>query len=206
MITRAAVVASAALACLGSAGCDDDAPPAAAHDVEVRASGCSLRDDIASGIVVADGYVLTVAHALRGATDVSVDGAAGTVVAVDPRLDAAIVAAPTTGSAAVTADRVHVGAAHVGGRPVTVERVVVADVEEPRDDTTYRRRALVLAGEVERGDSGSGVFDLDGSLLGMVFASSRGDRGVAYAVAVSELRPFVERATVLTAPVDVGSC
>ena len=181
-----------AAAVLVLAGCVDDGPPAVASDVEVRASGCSLVDDVSSGIVVADGIVLTAAHGLRGAVAVTADGVPGAVVAVDHRIDAAIVAVPTTGRPVAFAADVAPGRARIDGRPVVVERLVVAAVDEPRDDTTYRRRALVIDGDVASGDSGSGVFGTDGRLLGMVFATSTRRESVAYAVAASELQPFVE--------------
>ena len=126
-------------------------------DVEVRAAGCSLVDELSKGIVVADGRVLTAAHGLRGATAVTVDGEPATVVALDHRIDAALLAAPTTGRPVAIATEVAPGPARIDGRPVVVERLVVASVEEPRDDATYRRRALVIDGDVRPGDSGSGV-------------------------------------------------
>ena len=160
----------------------------------MRASGCAAVDDVASGVVVADGHVLTVAHVVRGATAVTVDGSPGVVVAVDARIDAAVVAVATVGPPVDLADVVGVGPASIDGRPVAVRRVVVADVEEPRDATRYRRRALVLDADVGHGDSGAAVLGPDGALLGMVFASSRRTDDVAYAVTADELAPFVAAA------------
>ena len=136
--------------------------------------------------------MLTAAHGLRGAETVTVDGAPAVVVAVDHRIDAALVAVAATGSSVAFATHVAPGPARIDGRPVAVERLVVANVDEPRDGATYRRRALVIDGDVAPGDSGSGVFGADGRLLGMVFAASTRQESVAYAVAASELQPFVE--------------
>ena len=172
-------------------GCADDGPPAVASDVEVRAAGCSLVDELSSGIVVADGVVLTAAHGLRGATAVTVDGAPAVVLAVDHRIDAALVAVATTGPPVAMSAHVAPGPAGIDGRPVVVERLVVAVVDEPLDDATYRRQALVIDADVDPGDSGAGVFGPDGSLLGMVFATSTRRESIAYAVAASELQPFV---------------
>lgn len=191
---------------LAATGCADDGPRAVASDVEVRAAGCSLVDQLARGMVVSDGYVLTVAHVVRGASTVTVDGAPGVVVAVDPRIDAALIAVATHGPAAATAASVANRRASIAGRPVVVERLVVASIDEPSDGETYRRRALVLDGQVTHGDSGSGVFGPDGGLLGMVFAASTRDGSVAYAVAASELRPFIEQHAGSTDAVDLGSC
>jgi S1-C subfamily serine protease len=98
------------------------------------------------------------------------------------------------------------GPAVLDGRPVTVSRTVTADVEEPHDDTTYRRAALVIDGHVERGESGSAVLDPRGRLLGMVFAASRDTDDVAYAVDVTELRAFVQSSLGNTTAADLGRC
>jgi S1-C subfamily serine protease len=199
---------AAALATLGLAAvaCTDDGPPLVVRDVSVHASGCSLRDALARGIVVAPGVVLTVAHVVRGATGVTVDGSPGAVVAIDPRIDAALVRARTTTGTVEAAASARPGPAVLEGQPVTVQRTVTADVEEPHDATTYRRAALVLAGHVERGQSGSAVLDPRGRLLGMVFAASRDVDDVAYAVDVGELRAFVASSLDHTSPVDLGRC
>jgi S1-C subfamily serine protease len=191
---------------LVAAACTDDGPPPVARDVSVHVAGCSLRDAVARGIVVAPGVVLTVAHVVRGATAVRADGSPGVVVAVDPRIDAALVRVHTTTGAVVPAPAGRPGPALLEGRPVTVERAVTANVEEPHDDATYRRAALVLAGHVERGQSGSAVLDPRGRLLGMVFATSRDGGDVAYAVDVSELRAFVAEAGADRTPADLGRC
>ena len=136
----------------------------------------------------------------------TVDGEPATVVALDQRIDAALLAAPTTGRPAAIATEVAPGPAQIDGRPVVVERLVVASVEEPRDDATYRRRALVIDGDVRPGDSGSGVRHPDGQLIGMVFAASTRTDSVAYAVSASELQPFLDQQPATTEPVDVGAC
>ena len=94
-----------------------------------------------------EGLVLTVGHVLRNAERVSADGREGTVVAVDHRLDAALIAVTTMGSAVAMAAGVAVGPAVIEGRPVYVRRLVTADVEEPRDATRYVRQALVVEAE-----------------------------------------------------------
>ena len=142
----------------------------------VRASGCSGADELAGGIDVGDGLVLTVAHALRGARTVTVDDSPGTMVALDHRIDAALVmtdgrlppigfAAGRPGPASVVTDR--------GTPPIDVTRRVTVRIDEPRDGAIYERAALILDASMEHGDSGSGVVDNAGRLVGMVFAASR---------------------------------
>src|SRR5262245_2700464 len=60
--------------------------------VKVSTSGCSLVDDVSTGVVVADGQVLTAAHGLRGASEVQVDGMEARMVGLDSRVDAAVLA------------------------------------------------------------------------------------------------------------------
>lgn len=208
---RGPLVAVAATVIAITASCGDDGPMVAEHRaVEVRASGCSLGDRLATGFDLGDGSVLTVAHALRGATSVTVDGRPGAVVAIDHRIDAAVVVdALRRPPAAIASTGGVVGPATMaggsGGRPVIIDREVTVRIDEPRDDTTYERAGLVLGGDVERGDSGAGIVDSSGRLIGMVFATSRRTDGPSYAVAASELAPFVASATSLD-PVDLGAC
>ena len=194
----AAVLAIAPLACGG------DDPSADIRPVAIRAWGCALTDEVATGVVVGEGLVLTVGHVLRNAERVSADGREGAVVAVDRRLDAALIAVTTTGSAVAMAADVAVGPATIEGRPVFVRQLVTADVEEPRDDARYLRQALVVEAESGRGDSGAAVIALDGSLLGMVFASSTREPGVTYAVSAQELSPFVAAASAADEPVSLS--
>ncbi len=194
----------AAVIILASGGCGDDGAHPRPRTVEVRAGGCSLVDELAVGSVVGEGLVLTVAHVLRGASSVRVDGRRGDVVALDHRIDAALIAADLDAAPAEFADSPQPGAADLPDGPVRVTRVVDANVDEPRDDTTYQRHALVLDGDVVKGESGSPVVAPDGSMLGMVFATSTGQEHVAYAVSSTELAPFV--ATAGTETVDTGDC
>jgi len=195
------------------AGCAAGGTPTALIEFdrtrEVRFSGCSRVDELAVGIDIGDGLVLTVAHAVRGATAVTADGTPAEVVAIDHRVDAALVSVderlsplvlgPGEGSLRlVTAD---------GARAVGVEREVTVRIEEPRDGTVYERDGLVLDVVVAAGESGAAVVDGDGVLTGMVFATSRTSER-SYAVSATELRPFVDafRADGERAPVDTGSC
>ena len=96
--------------------------------------------------------------------------------------------------------------ATLDGRPVVVERSVEVSIDEPSDGETYRRSALVVDAQVTNGDSGSGVFGPGGGVLGMIFAVSKIDPSVAYAVAASELAPFIEQHVGSSDAVDLGAC
>jgi S1-C subfamily serine protease len=70
------------------------------------------------------------------------------------------------------------------------------------DQGLVRRPLLVLASELEPGDSGSAVVDSTGSLIGIAVAIAPDRPGVAYALDVStlgEITPSPE-------PVGTGDC
>jgi S1-C subfamily serine protease len=207
----AAALAVAALAATAAPSCGaaDDGPVAASDRArEIRAAGCSGADELAAGMDIGDGLVLTVAHVLRGASTVAVDGDPATVLALDLRADAAVVstarrlpvmpfAAGASGPASLVTDH--------GSRPVGVLGRVTVQIDEPRDATTYERAGLVLDRPVAPGDSGAGVVDAGGRLVGMVFATSR-ERRRSYAVAGDELAAVVARGARAAQPADVGAC
>ena len=63
---------------------------------------------------------------------------------------------------------------------------------------------LILAAELQPGDSGSALIDPDGDVVGVVFAIALDRPGVAYALAMSELEAVL--AGDLSQPVDTGPC
>jgi S1-C subfamily serine protease len=217
-VGAAVAVTALAAAALGTCGSDPAVAPAPTA-LQVRAAGCSAVDTLATGAVVGPGLVLTVAHALHGADEVSVDGRPADVVALDDRVDAALltVASGTSGSTVpvALADRADSGAARVvtvdGTTSTRVARVVQAEVEAggvsdaPTDSGFVPRRVLELPLQLESGDSGAPVVDRRARLIGMVFATSR-EGARSYAVAVDELAPFIAGAHADGPPVDLGAC
>ncbi len=178
--------------------------------VDVRAVG-PHRTQLATGVVVGDGLVLTVAHVLGDATEIQVDSRPACAIVVDRERDAAIVAVtglrtppvglaesaapggawlarPSHGSGSEPAPPAEVSAAGI-------RRRIVARVHDPVDAATYVRAALELKTQVAAGDSGVPVLDAHARLVGMVFAVSRERPNTSYGVAVDELAPLVEAAT-----------
>ena len=150
----------------------------------------------ATGFVVSDGRVVTVAHAL-GAGVVRVRGADGvarraTVLRRDTELDLAVLAVPGLTAAPRTLAR---GSTHVllrrDGRRVAARAVVRrhldARVRTPDGRLVARRPALELTAPVRAGDSGAPLIGADGHVAGIVFARSRERAGMAYAVDASVL-------------------
>jgi len=89
--------------------------------------------------------------------------------------------------------------------PYEVRREIIATgADIYREGDTFRA-ALDLAANIEPGDSGAGLFDGKGDLVGIAFASSRGQDLVTYAIAASEVTAFLQE-TDMTTPADPGPC
>lgn len=151
----------------------------------------------ASGVVIADERVLTVAHAVTEAAEVLVRDSdevwrQGEVRHVDRDRDLAVlyvaglratdmpVATATSGDAITMINSLTTGTAtgHV------VRRVKI-NTESIGTDVKTARRGYELALDIDRGDSGAGLVDDDGRLVGIVFAQPTRRDGAAWATDVS---------------------
>lgn len=155
------------------------------------------QDAGASGILISDEIVVTVAHAVVEARDVFVRDRflqwwPSEVRHVDRDRDLALLSVPglrATDMAVATAER---------GDPVTmldgltsgtvsgeVIRHVVINTNSIGSEIEAKRQGYELALDIERGDSGAAVVDGEGRLVGVVFAQSSRREGVAWATDVS---------------------
>jgi len=176
--------------------------------VTVTAVGCSGRAH-ASGFAVADDLVVTAAHPVAGRRQVAVTDTGGRsrdgfVVALDPALDVAAVRVPGLGAEPVTVavgddaalvpagSRGVVAAMSDAGvltpKPVEVIRRVRTNIEDVYRTVRVSRRGLELRFDGAYGDSGAAVLNGDGTVVGMVFATSRFREDVGYAVRAVEVR------------------
>jgi S1-C subfamily serine protease len=168
--------------------------------------------------------VVTNAHVVAGATSVEITAdatgrrAPGSVVFFDPELDVALVRTPglqfrALSFAAESPGRGTLGAAlgHPNGGALTVIPAAVAAEIRASGRDIYATRDVVrdileLRAPIEPGDSGGPFLLADGSVGGVVFAQSRTDAGVGYAldpVAVAdEVIPLLGR----TAATSTGPC
>jgi S1-C subfamily serine protease len=175
-----------------------------------------------TGAVVADGYVVTNAHVVAGASTVRVEVPSGSgdadVVLFDPDLDVALlhapgIHAPALRFAARDPRRGSVGAAlgYAGGGPLAVLPAAVtggyaAEGRDIYDGDLVRRDILELRAEVEPGDSGGPLVLQDGTIGGLVFAESRSDDSVGYALTPTSVAVRVAPGLGRTGAVDVGDC
>jgi S1-C subfamily serine protease len=191
--------------------------------VRVVAQGCG-EIFTGTGFAVAPNFVVTNAHVVAGATSVEITAdatgrrAPGSVVFFDPELDVALVRTPglqfrALSFAAESPGRGTLGAAlgHPNGGALTVIPAAVAAEIRASGRDIYATRDVVrdileLRAPIEPGDSGGPFLLADGSVGGVVFAQSRTDAGVGYAldpVAVAdEVIPLLGR----TAATSTGPC
>jgi S1-C subfamily serine protease len=186
--------------------------------VKVEGVACR-RIQEGSGFVVGDGLVVTNAHVVAGEDETIVQRSDGSevrarVVAFDPNRDLAVLAAPGLDRPALTRDSIEVGGVgaafgHPAGgileaSPFSVGEKVTATGTDIYDRNRTERQVLVLAADLEPGDSGSALIDPDGHVVGVVFAIALDRPGVAYALDMPELEAVLR--TDLSRPVDTGPC
>jgi S1-C subfamily serine protease len=181
--------------------------------VNVEATGCGRRFE-GSGVVLGPGVVITNAHVIAGADSVRVrrtDGAVldAVTVAFDPdrdlaRLEVAGMDRDPLRLAPIEPDDQGVVIGYPGGQDVA--RVAPVRIEQRRTATgrdiygqgATQREVLFLAAELQQGDSGSPVVDVEGRVTGIVFAISPDVRTTAYALDLPEVE------AILDAPADPG--
>ncbi len=177
-----------ALSCAAAPACGDGGEPAGNATVSVAARGCRPTATAAMGVVVGDGLVATVAHAVAGEEEITVHDADGvahgaTVVAIDAGLDAAVLRVDGLGTVTGGTDL-----------PVEVVRSVTIRTTDIYGEGEHLRPGLELAGVVQPGDSGAPVFDDDGRLVGLVWARSRERDDRAWALTIDAIAPLVDAA------------
>lgn len=179
-------------------------PASNGRAVSVIGSSCGDTSHTSgSGIIIGDGLVVTAAHVVIGATDVTVDQAfASEVVVLDTVADLALLEV-----SAVEGSPVEFGSVRNRTRVVIetwrgtvaarVQRAVRISVDEVRGASKVERGGLELAGPIRGGDSGSGVFDADGCLVGVVFAKSTTRHTTSFAVDAEAVRRLVGQPRIL---------
>jgi S1-C subfamily serine protease len=155
-----------------------------------------------SGFAIGDGYVVTNAHVVSGThahhlLTPAGDDLPATVVYFDPARDFALLSVPdltSPGLGLAPASRGTDGAVigYPGGGPERIEPAVVDGAVEAvgRDiysNNTVTRQVYVIQGRVRPGNSGGPLVDLQGRVLGIVFATSASDPNQAYVLTDDEI-------------------
>lgn len=176
---------------------------AARSVVKVSSLGCGGLVT-GSGFAIGGGIVVTNAHVVSGTRSHRVltpagDELAATVVYFDPSRDVALLDVPDLAVAALAfgpASRATEGAVigYPGGGRETVEPAVVDGAVEAKGRDIYStnpvtRQVYVIQGKVRPGNSGGPLIDLQGKVLGIVFATSASDPNQGYVLTDDELAP-----------------
>jgi S1-C subfamily serine protease len=165
---------------------------------------------------------MTNAHVLAGVADPVViagdEEYEATAVYVDELLDVAVLEAPGLPLQALTFatvpadtgdDSIIMG--YPGGGDFWVGPARVrdrVDISGPdfRDTRTVVRDVYALFGSVRAGNSGGPLFDTDGKVLGVVFASAIDDPDTGYALTGPEVADAATAGSTATAEVSTGPC
>jgi S1-C subfamily serine protease len=189
---------------------------------QVRGEGCgdSILNE-GTSFVVAPGYVVSNAHVIAGTTDTwLLSGAArleAEIVAFDDRLDLAVLwvpqlEAPPLRLATEEQPRGTTGAilGYPGGRfavrPGAVRQVIAPVGHDIYGEGRVQRRVYELQASIAPGTSGGPFVRADGTVAGIVFASSIVDDRTAYALVSPAMLDFVDEAVGRTRPVRSGRC
>src|SRR3954449_6172779 len=194
-------------------------------DSVVKVSGiapsCSRQID-GSGFVYAPERVMTNAHVLAGVSDPVVHAGGeeydATPVFVDQAVDIAVLDVPglpekplpfATEPAGTGADAIIMG--FPGGGPFYVGAARVRDrgeISGPdfRNTQTVTRDVYALYGSVRAGNSGGPLFDPQGHVLGVVFASAITDPNTGYALTTAEVGNAASQGATAQTRVDTGPC
>ncbi len=210
-------LAAVLLVACGVGGPIDDITPSLAR---VAGTAC-LRPILASAVLIENGRLLTVAHAIAGAEDdlsvVTLDGTkrSVSVLAFDPDRDLALLGAEGLNGAAP-----ELGVAEAGDRGTIVAvtgdlglrsieyrvaRTTMASSGDIYDQGEVLRSVLDLEALVGPGDSGAPLIDENGAMVGLVFAKSTDRESAAWALAVEEIEAFLS-SVVDNGEVDRGRC
>ena len=169
---------------------------AAAVTVKVVSAGCGGLVT-GSGFPIGGSLIVTNAHVVSGTTDHRIQTADGTilpagVVYFDPEVDIAILRVPGYAGPSLAfapAGRGTGGAVigYPGGGQERVEPAVIDGTVEAQGRDIYSsslvtRQIYVLQSHVRPGNSGGPIVDLEGRVVGVVFATSASQPDQAYAL------------------------
>jgi len=186
--------------------------------VKVTGTGCG-GVVTGSGFPIGNGYVVTNAHVVSGTGGHRVETANGTamrseVVYFDPDRDVALLYVPDYASAALSlapAERGTKGAVigYPGGggesvQPAVVDGAVPAQGRDIYNQKPVTREIFVITAQVRPGNSGGPLVDLEGRVLGIVFATSASEPDQAYALTDGEITTAQQKVHGSQAPIDTS--
>ena len=187
--------------------------------MKVEGIACRRIQD-GSGFAAAPDVVVTNAHVVAGERETTVIRPDGkrlkAVVAVfDPNRDLAVLRVAGLNEPALALAPARPGTTgavfgHPGGQtelvisPAAVKREIIAVGRDLYDRRETRRMVFVLAATLRPGDSGGGLVDRGGGIVGVAFAIAPDRPDTAYALTDDELKPVL--ALDHTGAADPGPC
>lgn len=193
---------------------------AASETLKIQGYGCG-GIVFGSGYPVGPGMVLTNAHVVAGTQGTTVKSTSGRslsarVVLFDPERDVAILYVPRLALAPLNEAAAQAGTqgaaiGYPGGGAETAEPAVVNGQFQAQGRDIYGQNLVVRSiwttqANVQPGNSGGPLVDLNGSVIGVIFAASTSQQGTAYALTDTEVQPDIDQAQGRTQPVAVGPC
>lgn len=194
----------------------------AARDETLKVQGFGCGGIVfGSGFPVGPGMVLTNAHVVAGTQGTTVHNNVGRslsarVVLFDPERDVAILYVPRLalaplGEAAAQAGTQGATVGYPGGgnevaRPAVVNEEVRAEGRDIYGQNLVVRSIWITQADVQPGNSGGPLVDLNGNAIGVIFAASTSQPGQAYALTDAEVQPDIDAAQGRTQQVQVGPC
>jgi S1-C subfamily serine protease len=191
----------------------------AASTVKVEGVACRRVQD-GSGFSAGPDLVVTNAHVVAGERQTSVITPGGkrlraTVVQFDSNRDLAVLRVPGLGEAPLPIGSARPGTegavfGHPNGQtplavsPAAIRQQVTAVGRDLYDSHETRRQVFILASDLAPGDSGGGLVNPSGVVVGVAFAIAPDRPGTAYALTSDELRPVLAAGG--TAAVNTGPC
>ena len=205
-----------------SASVDTPGVAAASRAVyRVEGRGCG---GVVSGSAypVAPGYLVTNAHVVSGTSSTRVEQDLGrqgpvpaTVVLFDPGRDVAVLWAPQLTASALPVGNGQRGTqgaviGYPGGgqeavSPAVIEESTTATGRDIYNDAIVDRNIWILSSDVRPGNSGGPVIDLQGNVLGLIFAASSTNPEQAYALTNGEIDSDVRAGVGRTGRVDTSA-
>lgn len=183
--------------------CGSTPPDALEAIYRVEVGQClAVENQLATAVAVGSDRVVTVAHSLAEADSVTIKDEEGAelpaeLVYVDQDKDIAIlVLADVSTSPLDLAEPAESGTVSIAtgardGGPNS-KPAEILDLVDATLDGEGKRAAIKLDADIKPGDSGAAVVDAEGRMVGMVFATARGEN-IGWAVASSEIVGAIEQ-------------